>query len=98
MEPFESGEALVDFAEADFDGAEPVIHAADVRAHVAHQADDDCRPYGPRRLFSMHGRQRVVSPTRPEWTDDGAAHGQTVPNRKPRARSAGTSSAAASTA
>ena len=31
-------------------------------------------------------------------TNDGAAHGQTVPNRKPRARSAGTSSAAASTA
>ena len=31
--------ALIDFPEGDLDGAQPVVHAADVGPHVADQAD-----------------------------------------------------------
>ena len=35
VQPFERSEALIDFPEGDLDGAQPVVHAANVGPHVA---------------------------------------------------------------
>ena len=52
VQPFERSEALIDFPEGDLDGAQPVVHAADVGPHVADQADV-AHPDGWRRRPSF---------------------------------------------